>query len=237
MVTMPAPRIVVTDAVSMAEAIRLYGIIPLFATKIPNYSIEELTPEGYLAFDGPEGIISSPWDWKVTCVQMGEFAYGKFLLGGKAAFATLEWYRELRAWRLSQARYRPDANGKKVLAQMAADGDITVKKVRELLGINKSKADALLMKLQMSCRVVTGDIQRVYRGPYLEYKGWQTATFCTPEALFDTSGIEEMLHLEHNISHSLETGHSPKESYNLLCGHIRTIVPDITDRELSHLLG
>ncbi|MBQ1168202.1 MAG: hypothetical protein II143_03785, partial [Bacteroidales bacterium] len=187
----------------MAEAIRLYGIIPLFATKIPNYSIEELTPDGYLAFDGPQGIVSSPWDWKVTCVQMGEFAYGKFLLGGKAAFATLEWYRELRAWRLSQAKYKPDAAGKKVLEQMAADGDITVKKVRELLGINKSKADALLTKLQMACRVVTGDIQRVYRGPYLEYKGWQTATFCTPEALFDTSGIEEMLHLEHSISHSL----------------------------------
>jgi hypothetical protein len=106
-----------------------------------------------------------------------------------------------------------------------------------LLGIDKSKADALLTNLQMACRVVTGDIQRVYRGPYLEYKGWQTATFCTPEALFDPSGIEEMLHLEHNISHSLETDHSPKESYKLLCGHIRTIVPDITDRELSHLLG
>lgn len=231
------PQITVTDAESMAEAIRLYGIIPLFATRIPGFSIEELTPEGYLAFDGPEGIISSPWDWKVTCVQMGEFAYGKFLLGGKAAFATLEWYHELRAWRLSQAKYKPDAAGKKVLEQMATDGDITVKKVRELLGINKSKADALLTKLQMACRVVTGDIQRVYRGPYLEYKGWQTATFCTPEALFDTSGIEEMLHLEHNNSRSLETGHSPKESYRLLSEHIRAVVPGITDRQLGQLLG
>ena len=231
------PQIVVTDAESMAAAIRQFGIIPLFVNSIPGYSIEELTPEGYCAFDGPEGIISSPWDWKVSCVQMGEFAYGKFLLGGKAAFATVDWYRELRAWRLSQPKYRPNAAGKKVLEKIAADGDITIKGVRELLGIKKSQADALLMRLQMACRVITGDIQRVYRGPYLEYKGWQSATFCTPEDLFDTSGIDELLNIKSDPKRILDTGHSAKESYRMLSEHIHTIVPGITDRQLTRLLG
>ncbi len=230
------PQITVTDAESMAQAIRLYGIIPLFATRIPGYSIEELTPEGYLAFDGPDGIISSPWDWKVTCVQTGEFAYGKFLLGGKAAFATIEWYKELRQWRMSQPRYKPDADCEKILSLAAAQGSVSSRDIRKLLGINKSKADAFLSRLQMGCRLVTGDIQRVYRGPDLEYKGWQTASFCTPESLFDTSEIAKLLNLDLR-SASLDTGHSPRQARQRLAAHIRTLVPDITDPQLTRLIG
>ena len=231
---MPFP--IIDSAESMVAAIRQLGIVPFFGSPIAGFSLHEMTAAGHHIFEMDATLEQTPWDWKIACLEEGDIAYGKFLCG-KAAFATLEWYKELRQWRLAQPKYTPDPAGEKILELAAAQGSVSSGDVRRLLSVNKGKADSLLTRLQMGCRLVTGDIQRVYSGPELEYKGWQRASFCTPEALFDTSGIEEMLHLEHNIAHSLETGHSPKESYKLLCGHIRTIVPDITDRELSHLLG
>ena len=88
----------------------------------------------------------------------------------------------------------------------------------------------------MGCRLVTGDIQRVYRGPDLEYKGWQTASFCTPESLFDTSEIAKLLNLDLR-SASLDTGHSHRQARQRLAAHIRTLVPDITDPQLTRLIG
>ena len=87
----------------MIEAVRRYGIIPLFRGSVPGWSIQELTAPGCW-FDDDEGMLG-PWDWKVDVVREGDIAYGKFL-GGKAAFATLPWYRELMRWRRSLERYR-----------------------------------------------------------------------------------------------------------------------------------
>lgn len=52
--------------------------------------------------------------------------------------------------------------------------------------IKKTALDFTLQYLEMGCYVLTGDFQRVYRGPNCEYSGWQRAALTTPEALFDT---------------------------------------------------
>ena len=49
------------------------------------------------------------------------------------------------------------------------NGSIGIKEIRGLLGIKKGQADALITRLMMQCRVVTGDILRVFRGPDLHY--------------------------------------------------------------------
>ena len=212
----------------MYQCILDHGIIPFFENRIPGCSIEEMTDPRFW-FDGEEDTLG-PWDWKIACVQSGDIAYGKFLWGGKAAFATVEWYRELRNWRLSQPKYRPDATGEKILAYLDEHGTISIKEVRGLLGVKKSAADAAITRLQLQCRVLTGDITRVYRGEDLHYNGWQVSSFCTPEALFGDGGIPGPGGFPFAEDNPLETDHSPEESLELLVGHFTSLFPG-TNRE------
>ena len=211
----------------MYRCIRDYGIIPFFENRIPGYSIEEMTAPGFW-FDGEEDSLG-PWDWKIACVQSGDIAYGKFLWGGKAAFATVEWYRELRNWRRSQAKYQPDEAGRLILGYLEEHGSIGIKEVRGLLGVKKSAADAAITRLQMQCRVLTGDITRVYRGEDLHYNGWQVSSFCTPEALFGGGAIPGPGGFPFADDNPLETEHSPEESLELLVAHFLENFPG-TDR-------
>ena len=88
----------------MIEVIREYGVIPFFNGPVPGWSIAEMTDPAYW-FGGSEDDELGPWDWKIEAVREGDIAYGKFL-GGKAAFATVEWYRGLMNWRRSLSKYR-----------------------------------------------------------------------------------------------------------------------------------
>ena len=225
------PRIV--SAETMLEAIRELGIVPFFQNLIPGCSIEEMTAPEYW-FDTQENLSRTPWDWKIPCIQSGEIAYGKFLLGGKAAFATVEWYKELRNYRQAQPKYRPDEAQQKILAFLKENGSIGIKDIRGLLNIKKGQADTLASRLMMQCRLITGDITRVYRGEDLSYKGWQTSSFCTPEALF---GEEAPAGFPFGPSPSLKLDHSPEESRRRLEAHLRQIAPGITERQIQKLLG
>ena len=89
----------------MIGTIREFGIIPFFRCAVPGWSIEERTAPGCWFTDEEDGGTLGPWDWKIEAVREGDIAYGKFL-GGKAAFATVEWYRELMNWRRSIPKYR-----------------------------------------------------------------------------------------------------------------------------------
>lgn len=101
---------------TMIKAIREYGIIPFFKCGVPGWSIEEMTDPSFWFFSSDE---LGPWDWKIDAVREGDIAYGKFL-GGKAAFATVEFYRHLINWRRSIPRYRV-ALGEKYPAKTASD--------------------------------------------------------------------------------------------------------------------
>ena len=211
--TMPDSKI--ASAEDMEHAIRQAGIIPFFINAIPGYSIQELTAPGFW-FGGEEDSLG-PWDWKIHCIQCGDIAYGKFLCGGKAAFATIPLYRELMNVR--RAAYEPDENGRKVLELLDRQGTVTMREIRTMLKVKKAAADTVIRKLEHQCRVVTGDMLRVYKGPELSYKGWQTASFCTPDALFEDEGI------------TLDTGHSPDESLEILIEHISGLLPGKATRE------
>ncbi len=226
----------VTSAEAMLETILELGIVPFFANVIPGYSIEEMTPAQNW-FDTQENLTYTPWDWKIPCVQSGDVAYGKFLLGGKAAFASIEWYAELRNYRQAQPKYQPDHAQQQILEYLEQNGSIGIKEVRGLLGIKKGQADALICKLMQQCRVVTGDIIRVYRGPDLSYNGWQTSSFCTPEALFDKPAVPFFAGFDAGDDTPLEVGHSPEESYRLLTEKIRSLAPEATDKEIAKLLS
>lgn len=196
----------ISSATEMEQAIREVGIIPFIKDAIPGFSIQELTKQGY--WIGGEEDSLGPWDWKIECVLSGDIAYGKFLCGGKAAFATIPFYRELANVRRSTTT--PDDDGQLIMERVREQGSITIKEVRSLLGVKKSAADAAVSRLMHQCRLLTGSIERIYTGPYQTYKGWQVSTFCTPEALFESDAI-------------LQTAHSPEESMQFLLEHISTL--------------
>lgn len=220
----------VTDSLSMLEAIKTCGIIPFFENPVTGFSIEEMTPPGSWFTDEDLG----PWDWKVDVVQSGEIVYGKFLCGGKAAFATPEWYAHLRNWRLSQEKYKPTTEGRKVLKLIEKEGSCVSRQVREMLNVKKSKSDSVLANLMNGTRLIIGDIQRVYKGPNLEYKGWQTASYCTPESLFERPA--EDFGPWHIGGSTLKCDCSPEESYSILRNHIMGLFPEATEKQLDKII-
>lgn len=50
--------------------------------------------------------------------------------------------------------------------------------------VKRTAADYLNQYLEMGTWTVVGDFRRVYRGPNLEYKGWQKSSIMTPDELF-----------------------------------------------------
>lgn len=223
--TMPAVR----DPERMQELIHTYQLIPFFANAVPGFSVQEHTPPECWFTQENLG----PWDWKIACVQSGDIAYGKFLYGGKSAFATVDVYRELINWRRSLPKYQPTDQQRKVLDYLKENGSITVSQVRSLLGMTKAAADALLGKLQMQTRVVTGDITRVYRGPDLTYSGWQRSSFCAPEALFEDLDFPFPGFTPRTLKSSL----TPAQSLDFLKETIRKACGDVPDKTLMKILG
>lgn len=219
---------VVRNQEGMLNLIKEFGLIPFFACPVPGYSIEEHTPLDLWFTEDSLG----PWDWKIFCVQSGDIAYGKFLCGGKAAFATVDVYKEIINWRRSLAKYRPAPDQQIILDYVEEHGSITVQEVRKLLGITKAKADTLLCRIQMQTRLITGDISRVYRGEDLKYSGWQRSSFCTPEAL-----LEEMeFPFPGYKPRTFSTSHSPEESLEFLKSTIRNSCGDVPDKILMKIL-
>lgn len=108
----------------MTAAIRHYGILPFFKSSVEGWSVQDMTRPGFWFDDDDAGL--GPWDWKIDVVQQGDIAYGKFI-GGKAAFATVEWYAHLMNWRRSLPRYRmavgenwkADSNSDKLMQVLA----------------------------------------------------------------------------------------------------------------------
>lgn len=235
----------VTGPEAMLHTIQELGIVPFFSNAIPGFSIEERTPGGFWFDD----VTLGPWDWKIPVIESGEIAYGKFILGGKSCFATAKWYRELMNYRRSLEKYASDAPQQKVMSYVNEHGAITIKEVRSLLGIKKNAADSIVTKLMMQTRLVTGAIQRVYRGPDLHYNGWQVSSFCKPDDLFGTSNEESSKEFDLSFSRTFkdfpfsenkktkESAHSPSESFDLLFQQIKSVAPKATDAEIRKILG
>ena len=206
---------------AMVDVIRACGIVPFFENPIAGFAIEEMTPAAYW-FDGEEDSLG-PWDWKIYAVQTGEIAYGKFLWGGKAAFATAECYRDLLNWRRSLPKYALRESDRKAYEAICDAGALTTRELRRICGLKKAQMDALTTRLEQQARLLVGDFERVYKGEFLEYKGWQLATLCRPEDLFEFEADAPF--------------RSPQESYARLCERVRQTAPHATDQQLLKMLG
>ena len=249
----------------MIEAIRHYGVIPFFKGIAPGWSIEELTAPGCWFAESEEfGSTLGPWDWKIDCVREGDIAYGKFL-GGKAAFATVEYYRHLMNFRRSLPRYRM-ALGEEFEATTASDklmkvlspialsaikeaGALESPQIRSIcaakapqIALKKSLMDSVMQFLQMGTWSVIGDFRRLYRGPNLSYSGWQRASNTTPDALFGGAPTpeEDMPDWARSIVEAETTLSAPEcgpeESRQFLISHIMQIVPAADRKKIEKIV-
>ena len=238
---------------SMVAAIREFGVLPLFRSRIPGWSVEEMTAPGCW-FD-TEGVLG-PWDWKVDAVRQGDIVYGKFI-DGKAAFATLEWYRHLMNWRRSIPRYRMALGGRykavtngdrqikafapEIMSAVKADGEIKAAGLRAICS-KKSVYESVSRFLQMGTWLVVGDIEREYRGPNLTYSGWQRISLTTPDELFGGGKADPDAPAWVRLFES-KTGQRediadclPVESRHIIIGHLREIIPDADVQILTKLI-
>lgn len=221
-------------AARMSEEIRRFGIISFFRCSVPGWSVEELTAPGCWFGDGPDSVELGPWDWKIDVVREGDIAYGKFL-GGKAAFATVPWYRELMNWRRSLPRCvpKPGSIEAQVLDIIRTEGAVETGRLRSMVGVKKAVMDRIIQFLQSGTWAVTGDLIRVYRGPDLHYNGWQRALNTTPDALFASpvdAGADAPFWVRRIGDDSpepagLSVPRSPAESRSLLISHILEFFP------------
>ena len=217
--TDPAARWRIDSPEALYRAVRECGIIPFFEGPVPGFSVEEMTPPEHW-FDGET---MGPWDWKIFAVQQGDVAYGKFLLGGKAAFASAECYRDLLNWRRSLPKCALRESDRTAYEAICEAGSHTSRELRKICGLKKAQMDAVVTRLQYQTRLVTGDFERVYKGEFLEYQGWQLASFCRPEDLF-----------EYDLDAPFRT---PEASYARLAARIRSTVPAAPDADIRKLLG
>lgn len=245
----------------MISAIRRLGIVPFFRNSIPGWSVEELTDPDFW-FTSSENL--GPWDWKIDTVREGDIAYGKFL-GGKAAFATVEYYRHLMNWRRSLPKYRAAlgedfparTESEKLMKRLAPaalgaireNGMCGTAEIRKAVArlcpdIRKSLTDRIVQYLEMGTWVVTGDFTRVYRGACLEYSGWQRSSLTTPDELFRNVGKEDagepfwarMFREQSGEVVSLEVDCTAEESRMKLAEHIAQCSGCSCGKEISRYL-
>lgn len=251
---------------TLIRTIREYGIIPFFHGKIPGWSIEELTdPECWFTSSEELG----PWDWKIDAVREGDIAYGKFI-SGKAAFATVDYFRHLMNWRRNLTKYQfcPDipqtncsikgellirALSPSALNSIIENGTCSMNEIRtaieksispELLlmvaeelrprltpSVKKNIVDSIMQYLEMGTWTVIGDFTRIYKGPNLEYTGWQRSSHTTPESLFGTNTCGndnapfwvKLFERDCGMTSPLLVDCSPEESLDILTEHIMTV--------------
>ena len=100
--------------------------------------------------------------------------------------------------------------------------------------VKKNVMESVMQFLEMGTWTVIGDFRRVYRGPNLEYSGWQRASFTTPDALF---GSAEQLSQQPywaeifgaDRCRTLEVTCTPQESRQTLTDHLATFFPEHRD--------
>ena len=239
---------------AMIAEIRRYGVLPFFKCGVPGWSVEELTAPGCWIFEDDEAVLG-PWDWKIDAVREGDIAYGKFL-GGKAAFATVEWYRELMNWRRSQPRWRMAVGGRYrattahdklmkrlapvALAAIREAGALEARELRlicsahEQAPVKKNVMDSIVQFLQMGTWTVIGDFERVYRGPDLTYSGWQRASNTTPDELFAAPVLP--IAKASLQSDPLATNLTPEASREKIIDYVRECFPGADPKVLEKLI-
>lgn len=246
----------------MTAAIRHYGILPFFKSSVEGWSVQDMTRPGFWFDDDDAGL--GPWDWKIDVVQQGDIAYGKFI-GGKAAFATVEWYAHLMNWRRSLPRYRmavgesckSDCNSDKLMQVLApavykaiADGG-AMEAVQLRMACTQAVTPALLESLgQKYEHLLVPCVKKSICDSvmqFLQMGTWSLVgdierVYRGPNKVYSgwqhaiSTTPEDLFCEEPAIVRPAETGCMPEQSREIITSHIRDMFPDSERKTLLKLI-
>ena len=203
----------------------LMGFVPLLWSGIPGFSAEEMVDDDcrYVVFD--DGWDWPMWKWKGPIINEGNCVYGKFF-DKKAGYISLEWWPDFCNWRRS-VYPAPEAGSvdEAILLTLQEHGSLITRELRAACGFTgpkmRSRFDAYVTRLQMSCRIVTEDF--VYpRDRHGHEYGWGWSLLTTPEQLYGRDACQ--------------CDRTPEASHDRIMAHLRQILPQATDKQLLKLV-
>lgn len=227
---------VIRSAMDMERQVCRLGFLPFFRCGISGFSIEERTAPEYWFSDEEEG----PWEWKGPVIREGHCAYGKIFCR-KAGYVSREWLPHLLNYRRSR-HYAKDedtaALDDVVWQAISAEGGVTVKELRRLLGFARGRGkrragelvdavqiegrislEPILTRLMMGLRIVIADFEyNVDR--YGRRYGWGVARYALPETLYGR----------------LDAGCTPEESHRQMYDYLCGLLPGVPEQKILNLL-
>ncbi len=209
------------------DFIREVGFLPLLDSGIGGYSAEDIVDEECRYSTHPEeGFVWPLWQWKGQIVNEMPCVYGKFFRK-KAGFISMDWWPDFCNYRRSKFP-RPDADSIEgvILDTLRTNGSLITRDLRNACGFcgqgMRSKFDGYVTRLEMGTYIVTQDF--VYpRDKHNREYGWGWSLLTAPEDLYGG----EICRCER----------TPQASFRRICEHLRTILPEATEKQITNLIG
>ena len=174
------------------------GFLPLFATEIPGFSVEEHTYAFDWWSDDPD---RDPWAWRMEIASRDDIAYGKFF-DRKAGFISMPWFPIFANYRRDGYDYegmyedgKMNGRAKKILDTLELDEDAVG--LEMMSGELRKKAalekgfDNVLIDLQMQSFLLISGFQQKRNKRGIEY-GWHLPSFMTPETKWGYNAVNSV---------------------------------------------
>ena len=220
-------KIEIHSCPEMIDYIQEVGLLPLLNSGIPGYSAEDIVSEECRYVVYPDGGWDWPlWKWKGQIVAEGNCVYGKFF-AGKAGFVSREWWPDLYNYRRSKSQEPEEGTIEDAILQtLHENGSMITRELRAACGFTgknmRSKFDGYITRLQGACRIVTEDFIYPTDKHGREY-GWGWALLSLPEQLLGREACR--------------CDRTPEESYARLHDHLRTLLPQATERQIEKMIS
>ena len=203
------------NSAQMIELIQEIGFLPLLDSGISGYSAEEMVADDCRYVVLPDGGWDWPlWKWKGPIITESDCVYGKFF-AGKAGFISREWWPDFCNYRRHQ--HPAPSEGEQ--------GPLITRELRAACGFNgpkmRSRFDSYVTRLQMACRIITEDFVYPTDKHGREY-GWGWSLLTTPEQL-------------HGLT-SFECPRTPKESFDRILVHFKSLLPHASEKQILKLI-
>ena len=214
----------------MIDVVEAFGFLPFFAGSVPGFSLEEHVTRD-LWYYGASGEWKA-WDWKGPVIREAGCAYGKFF-ENKACFISRDWFPDF-------ANYRRDGYD----FDARFDDGLAPLRDKELYELLDSKAPILsrwlkadgnyrkggktgfetsITRLQAQGYVLISDFVYATDKSGKQY-GWGIAEYSTPERFFGADFTDRVYQ------------RTPKESYQRLLEHLKSLFPDTEEALLRKIL-
>ncbi len=170
------------SAKDVRDLIDEVGLVPLFRSEVPGFSIQEMTPEEFWFKEGVEG----PWEWREQLAASGEVAYAK-VLAGKAGLIGRDLYPRFCNMRREGYDFEARAEDGLVLSRdrrlyALVEGGVSLShELRKAYG--DKGFEAALTRLQMRTYITVAGFDRRRDRHGVPY-GWGISVYLTAEERF-----------------------------------------------------